>query len=124
MPHKVKVKEKRLTPDEYENALVEFAKSTPDIVDEAEFRRRLRGTTLTRYKRGSELLDEVQEALSEAARGSAQKKELTLAVKKVDDAIVQMTHGALAFNKGATFEGIRNLLQVTRSDAKPRRPRK
>jgi hypothetical protein len=48
MSNKVRVKEKRLTAKEFEDALVAFAKSPPDIVNESEFRRRLRGTTLSR----------------------------------------------------------------------------
>jgi hypothetical protein len=115
---KVKVPEKRLTPEELENALVEFAKSPPDIVDETEFRARLRTTTIARYKCGAELLDEVKEMLRKAAEeGGLDKPELRLAVKHVDDAICQMTHGALAFNKGAPAEGVRNLLQITRAEA-------
>jgi len=109
------VKEQRLTPDEFEEALVKFAKLAPDIVDEAEYRHRLRETILYRYKQGGKLLEEVAKLLEEVGKkaGGGAEKELQLVLKKVDEAVVQMTHGALGFNKGAVA-GVRNLLQITR----------
>lgn len=103
-----------MTPEEYEDALVKFAKSPPDMVDEAEFRRRLRDTSVYRYEVGTELLRDVGDLLRRIGNDNT-KAEIDLAVEKLDAAAVQIAFGALAFNKGATA-GIRNILQVRRDD--------
>lgn len=117
---RVKVPESRLSSRQYEDALVEFAKSPPDLVDEAEFRKRLRETTIYRYDRANTLLDEIETTLNDVAQRqpSQEGRELKLAIKKIDDAVVQITHGSLAFNKQASSEGIRNILVVTRRNRK------
>jgi hypothetical protein len=123
MPKRTRVKEKRLTPKEFEDALVDFEKSPPDIVDEKELRKRLKATTLTRYQRGTALLDEVKKAIITSNAGSTTKKDLKIAVARIDEAIVQMTHGSLKYNKGATAEGIRTLVQVTRTGSRAKKTR-
>lgn len=110
------IKEQRLTAEQYEDALVKYAKLPPDVVDETEFRRRLEQTTVLRYRKAGKLLDGVEQLIKDIAKtqpGSKQS-ELKLAIKKLDLATVQMTHGALGFNKGAVA-GVRNLLQITRA---------
>ena len=110
--------EKKLTPKEYEDSLVRLAKSTPDIVDEPEFRSRLKDTTIHRYEVGLGLLEDVEAlllSLKQDESPTVDPQDLDLAIKKIDHAVVQMTHGALAFNKAKT-SGIRNILQVTRGE--------
>jgi hypothetical protein len=117
-------KEKRLSPKEFEDALVRLEKSAPDIVDEDEFRRRLRETTIHRYEVALELIKDVEDLLlnmsnsdDSSEKGLPSKEELDFALEEIDHAVVQMTHASLAFNKAATSSaGIRNILMVTRED--------
>jgi hypothetical protein len=110
------IKEERLTPEEYEDAIVKYNELPADVVEETEFRKRLKATTIVRYKKASKLVSGVQKRLADLAveRGGASGKELKLAITELDHSIVQMTHASLGFNKGAVA-GKRNLLEIKRA---------
>ena len=114
---KMPKKEKRLKPKEFEDALLRLEKSPPDVVDEPEYRRRLRQTTIHRYEVALDLLSDVEELLLTLGKsGNAPLKEqVDFAIEEIDQAVVQMTHGSLKFNKGAV-SGIRSVLSVKRPD--------
>jgi hypothetical protein len=109
------VREKKLSTKEYEDALVKLEKLPADLVGEDEFRARLRQTQVFRYEKGSKMIEDVQSLLISLSRDApkGKGKELKLAIQKLDDATVQMTHGALKFNKGAVA-GVRTLLEIKR----------
>lgn len=113
------VKEVRLTPKQYEDALVKYAKLPADTVDEKEYRKRLRDTAIYRYKIASELLADVGSVIKKMPEEANEidRKDLNFAIKKIDLAVVQMTHASLGFNKAATA-GARNLLKVKRPRAR------
>ena len=109
-------KEKKLSPKQFEDALTRFEKSPPDVVDETEFRKRLRQTTIQRYGIALDLLSDVEDLLlSLGKNATVPKDQVDFAIEEIDQAVVQITHGSLKFNKGAVA-GIRSVLNVKRAD--------
>jgi hypothetical protein len=121
-------REKRLTPKQFEDALVRLEKSAPDIVNEKELRKRLRQTTVHRYEVALDLIKDVEDTLLRAGKVAAgtnkndlSKEDLNFALEELDQAIVQMTHASLKFNKAGSAGGIRSILVATREND-PRTP--
>lgn len=95
------LKHPKLTPEEFEEKLVEYHSSRPVVMDEGELREDLKETSIHRYIQGNELLNDlvasVERALKVLPEGE-EKKKLEATVKNVDKAIVAFGYGHLGYN--------------------------
>jgi len=95
--------EKRLNSAQFKKLLIEYNSQNPEILEKEEFEHWLDDHILTRHDLADKLLTEVQKELKELSKALPSKgKDLELAIKKIEDAAIYMTHGAAGYNKAAT----------------------
>ncbi|QHD04238.1 hypothetical protein [Pseudomonas sp. R76] len=95
------LKHPKLSPEEFEEKLVEYHSSKPVILDEAELRKDLKETSVHRYTQGNQLLNDLISSVEDALKALPEGKEkikLEATIKNVDKAIVAFGYGHLGYN--------------------------
>jgi exonuclease VII small subunit len=98
------MEEKRITIEEFKKKLIEFQKSKPVVLDEAEYSKELDETVLLRYEKGINLMDKVAEELKKVKNELTDETritELNLAIESIDEAINAFSYGHLGHNRCA-----------------------
>ena len=91
--------EDRWSPEEFQRRLLDFYKKEPQRMSQDEFEDHLAHTTAYRYRKGSDLVNEVQAYLDELKRnGQASDIDTTVMVDKLNKAVVAFGYGAVRYN--------------------------
>lgn len=91
--------EKKWTSEEFKKELMDFHNRKPEKMDEKAFIEHLEHTTVYRYEKGLELVNEVEQFLSELkSQDKASNIDTDIMIGKLDRAVVAFAYGALRYN--------------------------